>query len=121
METDIDILRNEKGEFLVNKDFNVKFYKFIVDHYLRKFHCCFYLHSIHLITVFVLNAAQPEETLAHTSGESQASEKRASEESASGEPTSASGGQVLELEQKNEEKSPLLQKLKLKFHRRQRS
>ena len=37
-ERDIDVLRNEQGEFLVTKDFNAKFYKFIVDHYLRKFH-----------------------------------------------------------------------------------
>ena len=46
VETDIDsILRtnSEQGEFLVTKDFEAKFYKFIVDHYLRKFHCS-YLH-----------------------------------------------------------------------------
>ena len=36
-ERDIDILRSEQGELLVTKDFNAKFYKFIVDHYLRKF------------------------------------------------------------------------------------
>ena len=36
-ERDIDILRNEEGELLVTEDFNVEFYKFIVDHYLRKF------------------------------------------------------------------------------------
>ena len=40
-ERDIDILRNEEGGFSVTEDFNAKFYKFIVDHYLRKFH-----HSI---------------------------------------------------------------------------
>ena len=35
---DIDILlRNEEGELLVTEDFNAEFYKFIVDHYLRKF------------------------------------------------------------------------------------
>ena len=39
VETDIEILRNEEGVFLVTKDFKAKFYKFIVDHYLRKFHC----------------------------------------------------------------------------------
>ena len=39
VETDIDILRNKQGGFLVTKDFKAKFYKFIVDHYLRKFHC----------------------------------------------------------------------------------
>ena len=37
-EREIEVLRNEQGEFLVTKDFNAKFYKFIVDHYLRKFH-----------------------------------------------------------------------------------
>ena len=36
VETDIDMLRNEQGIFLVNEDFKAKFYKFIVDHYLRK-------------------------------------------------------------------------------------
>ena len=39
VEIDLDALRNEQGEFLVTGDFNAKFYKFIVDHYLRKFHC----------------------------------------------------------------------------------
>ena len=51
-ERDIDILRNEEGGFSVTKDFNAKFYKFIVDHYLRKFHC-FYLHLTHLMIVFL--------------------------------------------------------------------
>ena len=51
-ERDIDILRNEEGGFSVTKDFKAKFYKFIVDHYLRKFHC-FYLHLTHLMIVFV--------------------------------------------------------------------
>ena len=36
-ERDIDILRNEEGEFSVTKDFNAKFYEFVVHHYLRKF------------------------------------------------------------------------------------
>ena len=39
-ERDIDILlRNERGELLaqVTEDFDAEFYKFIVDHYLRKF------------------------------------------------------------------------------------
>ena len=39
-ERDIDILlRNEKGELLtqVTENFDEEFYKFIVDHYLRKF------------------------------------------------------------------------------------
>ena len=39
VETDIEILRNKQGGFLVTKDFKAKFYKFIVDHYLCKFHC----------------------------------------------------------------------------------
>ena len=43
VEIDIDTLRNEDGEFLVTKDFEAKFYGFIVDHYLRKF-CYFHLH-----------------------------------------------------------------------------
>ena len=51
-ERDIDILRNEQGRFsLEDSDFNAKFYKFIVVHYLRMFHF-FYLHLIHLIIVF---------------------------------------------------------------------
>ena len=44
-ERDIDTLRKECGGFSSwTKDFNAEFYKFIVDHYLRKFHC-FYLNS----------------------------------------------------------------------------
>ena len=39
VEIDIEILRNEQGEFSVTKDFKEKFYEFIVDHYLCKFHC----------------------------------------------------------------------------------
>ena len=49
VEIDIETLRNEQGELLVTQDFNAKFYKFIVDHYLRKFHC-FYLHLSRLTT-----------------------------------------------------------------------
>jgi hypothetical protein len=37
VERDIDQLRNEQGGFSVTEDFKAKFYKFIVDHYLRKF------------------------------------------------------------------------------------
>ena len=50
-ERDIEILRNEQGEMISAqaKDFNGKFYEFIVDHYLRKFRCI-YFHSTHLIT-----------------------------------------------------------------------
>ena len=43
MEVDIDILRNEQGEFLVTKDFKERFCKFITEHYLRKFH--FFINS----------------------------------------------------------------------------
>ena len=51
-ERDIEILRNEELEDEISAQangFNAKFYKFIVDHYLRKFHCI-YFHSTHLIT-----------------------------------------------------------------------
>jgi hypothetical protein len=54
-EKDIDIFQNEQGGFSVTEDFCEKFYKFIVDHYLRhgKLHSsCFYLHLTSLITVF---------------------------------------------------------------------
>ena len=51
---DIEILKNEKGEIFTcdsspgDSDY-AKFYKFIVDHYLRKFHYI-YFHLTHLIT-----------------------------------------------------------------------
>ena len=51
-ERDIDIFRNEQGEFSTTKDFSTRFYKFIIDHYLRKFHF-FYSHSTYLITVYL--------------------------------------------------------------------
>ena len=52
VERDIEMLRNEQNEIsALAKGFNAKFYKFIVGHYLSKFHC-FYLHSTHLNTVF---------------------------------------------------------------------
>ena len=38
MKKDIDILRNEQGEFLLGRDFAAAFHKFIVEHYLCKFH-----------------------------------------------------------------------------------
>ena len=50
-EADIDMLENEKGGHPVTKDFKAKFCKFIVEHYLRKFHC-FYLHLTHLTNFF---------------------------------------------------------------------
>ena len=51
-ERDIEILKNEQGEILTydsSPGDYAKFYMFIVDHYLRKFHCI-YFHSTHLIT-----------------------------------------------------------------------
>ena len=50
-ERDIEILKNDQGEILTplgDSDYT-KFYKFIVDHYLRKFHYI-YFHLTHLIT-----------------------------------------------------------------------
>ena len=50
------VLRNEQGELACElmacwpPETKEKFYKFIFDHYLRKFHC-FYLYSTHLITI----------------------------------------------------------------------
>ena len=52
MKIDIDILANKQGEFLVTEGFKARFHKFIVKHYLRKFHY-FYLHLTHLITFFI--------------------------------------------------------------------
>jgi hypothetical protein len=101
VERDIDILRNEQGGFSVTEDFKAKFYKFIVDHYLRKFQ--FFLFALNTSNdwhCLCLYTAQPGESCAH-----------ASEDSAS----VASGGQILELQQKNQ---TWLQKSKLKFCRR---
>ena len=53
-ERDIEILKNEQGEIFTrdsspwDSDY-AKFYKFIVDHYLRKFHYIYFLLT-HLIT-----------------------------------------------------------------------
>ena len=44
MEAAIDIMRNEQGGCLVTKE---EFFKFIIEHYLRKFHC-FYFHLTYL-------------------------------------------------------------------------
>ena len=44
VEVDITILRNEEGDFLVTKgDFKANFFRFITDHYLRKFHLFLYV------------------------------------------------------------------------------
>ena len=49
VEAQIDILRNEQGGRLATNDFKERFFKFIVDHYLRKIRVhCFYTHSTHL-------------------------------------------------------------------------
>ena len=43
VEVDIDLLRNEEGQFLVTEDnFKAEFFQFITDHYLRKFHLFLY-------------------------------------------------------------------------------
>ena len=116
VEKDIDILRNEQGEILVTKDFNAKFYKFIVDHYLRKFYH-FYLHSTSNHCLHLPNAAQPGGSRASVSEESaQASEELKPEPSASGVLRA-----VFEMEKENKQKITWLQKLKLKLHIRQRA
>ena len=46
IEADIEIFRNQ-DEHLVTIEFRDKFYKFIIEHYLRKFHC-FYLHLMYI-------------------------------------------------------------------------
>jgi hypothetical protein len=58
--TDLDMLRNKKGVFLVNEDFKAKFYKFIVNHYFPI----------------------PGHSRAQPSGESVSGESRVSEEQA---------------------------------------
>ena len=94
-ERDIDILRNEQGEFSVTKAFKAKFYKFIVDHYLRKFHFFLFALDTSNRCLCLLNTDQPGESRAHTYREPAGEESWASNEqaSASGEPqASASGG-----------------------------
>ena len=119
VEIDIDMLRNEQGEFSVNKDFEAKFYRFIVDHYLRKFHC-FHLYLTHLSTF--LKTAISGEFQARARGESVGGESNASEEQRSGEPwASARGGQAFELERKIKTFFTWLRNLMPKFRRRQRA
>ena len=146
-ERDIDILRNEQGEIVVTKDFKAEFYKFIVDHFLCKFHfsiCTWHIWSLS----WLLNTAQPGKSRTHVCGESPSGDSReswarkeqaggelgreefesgASKEQASGK--SASGelqasartsvAQVFEFERKNlkEKKFSLLQKLMRKICR----
>ena len=91
-EADIDIvLKNEQG------DFKKIFCKFIIEHYLRSFVRCFYLHSTHLLTFIHLNTAYPQ------AGKSW-----------------ASGDQASDLERKHEKKFTWLKKLMSKIRRRQR-
>ena len=99
-ERDIDILRNEQGRFsLEDSDFNAKFYKFIVVHYLRKFHFFLFALDTSNHCLCVLNTAQPGGSRAHASGESVSgeSESRASNEQ-------ASEGHMLALEQRRKKK-----------------
>ena len=63
VEIDIDSMwRNElhfkKGRILVMEEFKARFYKFIVNHYLRKFHCL-YLHSKRCDLSTVITYIQP--------------------------------------------------------------
>ena len=51
MKKQIDMLKNERGELFLTKDFKATFHHFIVDHYLRKFHCI-YMHLMYLTTFF---------------------------------------------------------------------
>jgi hypothetical protein len=48
VEAAIDELGNGQGGWMVTEDFKAKFFKVIIEHYLRKFHC-FYLHLTHLM------------------------------------------------------------------------
>ena len=63
-ERDIEILINEHGEILAHRDldFEAKFYKFIVDHYLRKFHCFLFAFntSNHWNCLRLPNTAKPQ-------------------------------------------------------------
>ena len=58
-EAEIDILRNVQGGSLYQatnwKDFNPRFFKLIIEHYLRKVHC-FYVHLTHLTTSLLTNS-----------------------------------------------------------------
>ena len=106
----IVMLGNEQGGFLVTEEFNAKFYKFIVDHYLRKFHC-FYLHSKHHdLSTYLLYTAIPGQS------RDRASEEQLSEQ-ASQEPQAMASG----LEQKNEKKFTWLRSLMRRLRRRQQT
>ena len=90
VEVDIDVLRNEKGEFLVTEDFKAKFLKFITDHFLRKFNL--FLHVLDTSNhFFCLNTAHPDDQVFKLGHKAQ-----------------------------DEKKTTWLQKLKLKIHRGKR-
>ena len=94
-ERDLEILRNEQYPS------DDEFYKFIVNHYLRKFHC-FYLHLTSNHCLRLLNTAQPGESQARADGESASVESQGSASD-------------------SEKKSTWLRKLMSKFRRRQRA
>ena len=49
----VNILRNEQGGSEDQAtDFKARFHKLITDHYLRKIHCFYIIHSAHLTTFF---------------------------------------------------------------------
>ena len=96
-ERDFEILRKEQNP---SRD---EFYKFIVNHYLRKFHY-FYLHLTSNHRPRLLNTAQPVESQARADGESASGESQ-QEGSASD----------------SKKKFTWLRKLLLKFRRRQRA
>ena len=76
-ERDIEILRNEQNYDLTQS--HGEFYKFIVNHYLRKFHCL-YLHLTSNHCLRLLNTARPGEfqARADSDGESACGEFQAS-------------------------------------------
>ena len=63
-EAGLDILRKElKGarghSVTVSKDFKEKFYMFIMEQYLREFHCFYIFFSLDLTMIFCPNTAHP--------------------------------------------------------------
>ena len=73
-ERGIEVLINEQGEFSAHwqpeaKNFEEKFYKFIFDRYLRKFHCFLFVFNISNHYFRLLNAAHPESQASATVGQ----------------------------------------------------
>ena len=65
-EAGLDILRKElKGarghSVTVSKDFKEKFYMFIMEQYLREFHCFYIFFALDLTMIFCPNTAHPED------------------------------------------------------------